>query len=399
MSSMNEDDRLSRLPDDISSHILSLMPTKYAVQTSILSKRWRYTWMFVTNLDFDDIHPYHSKIVLSKFVDRAMKHCKSSQIHSFRLNFSKKYVKSSSVSSWIKKAVRLNVCEVDIQVITPELPWSLFTCKTLTKLKIDYGSPRYPVWECLCSVNLPCLKTLDIVVTTKPFVNAFKLISGCPVLESLSLEVTSSKDKKDYVFNIPTLKQLKLRLVRCRSVINKVVLNLPNLEYLFVGGKFDSLLGSLFVVEDLSSLVEASISFHSITFDHLFLELLKAIKGTESLSIEKEPGKYGFESLSSNNVPFTTSLPLSGHSPAFFICAPVNLCSGESHTDATCRHHSPSTHRYHLLPPPPLCPPSTSSFFLLRRRTQTPPAATCPLHHPHLPPPSSILTSTHRKYP
>ncbi|KAK9074368.1 hypothetical protein SSX86_006966 [Deinandra increscens subsp. villosa] len=276
MSSMNEDDRLSRLPDDISSHILSLMPTKYAVRTSILSKRWRYSWMFVTNLDFDDIHPYHSKNVLLEFVDRVMECCKSSQIHSFRLNFSNEYVKRSSVSSWIDKAVRLNACEVDIQVRRFELPLSLFTCKTLTKLRIDHQNPADAVWECSCPVNLPCLKTLDIAVRTNPLMNAFKIISGSPVLESLSLEVTFCPDEEDYIFNIPTLKRLKLRLVQCSAAINK------NLEYLFVGGK----LGPRFVMKDLSSLVEASISFHSITYDHLFVELLYAIKGVESLSIE-----------------------------------------------------------------------------------------------------------------
>ncbi|KAM0007030.1 putative F-box domain-containing protein [Helianthus debilis subsp. tardiflorus] len=52
-TSENVDDRLSMLPEDILSRILSLMPTKYAVRTSVLSKRWRYTWTSVTNLDFD----------------------------------------------------------------------------------------------------------------------------------------------------------------------------------------------------------------------------------------------------------------------------------------------------------------------------------------------------------
>ncbi|XP_076929763.1 putative F-box/FBD/LRR-repeat protein At3g49030 [Bidens hawaiensis] len=50
-------DRLSILPEELQSHILSLMPTKFAVQSCILSKRWRYTWMGITNLDFDDINP------------------------------------------------------------------------------------------------------------------------------------------------------------------------------------------------------------------------------------------------------------------------------------------------------------------------------------------------------
>ncbi|KAJ0633862.1 putative F-box domain-containing protein [Helianthus annuus] len=57
----NVDDLLSMLPEEIISHILSLMPTKYAVQTSVLSKKWRYIWMFVTNLDFDytSSHPHY----------------------------------------------------------------------------------------------------------------------------------------------------------------------------------------------------------------------------------------------------------------------------------------------------------------------------------------------------
>ncbi|KAJ0669160.1 putative F-box domain-containing protein [Helianthus annuus] len=111
MSSIGEnvDDRLSRLPEDTLSHILSLITTKFVMRTSILSKRWRYTWMSVNNLDFDDIHPFHSEIVLSKFLDRVMENCKSSQIQSFRLHFPTKWVKRTSVSSWIDKAVRLNV--------------------------------------------------------------------------------------------------------------------------------------------------------------------------------------------------------------------------------------------------------------------------------------------------
>ncbi|KAJ0430576.1 putative F-box domain, FBD domain, leucine-rich repeat domain superfamily [Helianthus annuus] len=276
----NGDDRLSGLPEDTISHILSLMPTKYAVRTSILSKRWRYSWMFVTNLDFDDIHPFHSKIVLSKFVDRVMENCKSPQLRSLRLHFSSKRVKRASISSWIDKAVRLNVSELDIQVLIFKLPLSLFTCKTLTKLRIDDGNLNSRVWECPCPVNLPCLKTLDIAVHDNPFVNAFGLIRGCPILESLSLEVSIDKEEERYYIfnNIPTLKRLKLILERVFfSVTKQVVLNLPNLEYLFVG---DSL-GSVFVVEDLPSLVEASVSSY-----HMCLEFLKGISGVKSLTID-----------------------------------------------------------------------------------------------------------------
>ncbi|KAK1412154.1 hypothetical protein QVD17_33166 [Tagetes erecta] len=273
MSSKNEDE-LSMLPEEIRFHILSLMPTKFAVQTSVLSKTWRCSWMFVTKLDFDD--------TLSKFVDRVMVSCKSSQIQLFRLRFSNTTCcEKADVSNWIDKAVNLHVRELDIQVNEFKVPLSLFTCKTLTKLRLHGSSiDDQSVWKFPNSVCLPCLKTLDIAVFSDPFVNMFNLIRGCPVLESLSLVVSR---QEDYVFNISTLKQLKLTWLQCATVtINKVVLRVPNLEYLFVGG----VLCSHFVMEDLSSLVEASTSLHSIPYDHLWVDFLKGVSGVKSLSIQ-----------------------------------------------------------------------------------------------------------------
>ncbi|XP_076951429.1 FBD-associated F-box protein At4g10400-like [Bidens hawaiensis] len=120
-------DRLSSLLEDIQSHILSLMPTKFAVQTCVLSKRWRYTWMSITKFDFDDIPPLGFSS-LETFVDRVLGSCKSSQIESLRLTFFGYPVQESSVSNWIDKAVTLNIRELDIQYQFFELPSSLFTC-------------------------------------------------------------------------------------------------------------------------------------------------------------------------------------------------------------------------------------------------------------------------------
>ncbi|XP_035842243.1 FBD-associated F-box protein At4g10400 [Helianthus annuus] len=157
----------------------------------------------------------------------------------------------SSVSNWIDKAVRLNVHELDIGINKLQLPLSVFTSTTLTKLRISRKSCHYMGWKCPSFVNLPCLKTLDIAGHRSSIVNVFKLIDGCPVLESLSLEVTRHTNKKDYIFNIPTLKRLKLTYRSCtNNVINKVVLRVPNLEYLLVSG----VLCSYFVMEDVSSL-------------------------------------------------------------------------------------------------------------------------------------------------
>lgn len=48
------EDRISHLSSSLISHILSLLPTKDAVVTSVLSTQWKPFWKLITSLDFDD---------------------------------------------------------------------------------------------------------------------------------------------------------------------------------------------------------------------------------------------------------------------------------------------------------------------------------------------------------
>ncbi|XP_042757525.1 F-box/LRR-repeat protein At3g59200-like [Lactuca sativa] len=262
MSSTNANvDRLSLLPDVLLAHILSSMPTKSAVGTSILSKRWKSCWTLVHSFDFHYIDHIPNSDTFLSFVDRVLKLCKTSQVKLFRLHCSESLIGNTNVPKWINEAVKLNVCELDIQVIIRELPLSLFTCKTLTTLRLAIGgcdSDVLNVPTIPSGVTLPCLKTLDIRVFNEPFVNVCKLIYACPILESLSLSLEKRRwreDNQEYSFNIPTLKRFELRTPRCTSSISKVVLNVPNVEYLILGG----FLSSVFLMEDLMSLVEATV--------------------------------------------------------------------------------------------------------------------------------------------
>ncbi|KAH7533783.1 hypothetical protein FEM48_Zijuj04G0168400 [Ziziphus jujuba var. spinosa] len=47
-------DRISELPDPLIYHILSFLPTFYAVRMSIVSKRWRHMWIYTSVLHFED---------------------------------------------------------------------------------------------------------------------------------------------------------------------------------------------------------------------------------------------------------------------------------------------------------------------------------------------------------
>jgi hypothetical protein len=48
----NKDNMINNLPDCILYHILSFLPTKDAVKTSILATNWRYLWTYLSVLDF-----------------------------------------------------------------------------------------------------------------------------------------------------------------------------------------------------------------------------------------------------------------------------------------------------------------------------------------------------------
>ncbi|GKF02807.1 FBD-like protein [Tanacetum coccineum] len=153
----------------------------------------------------------------------------------------------------------------------------MFTCKTLTKFTIHFSQPY---GDCPSTINLPCLKTLNIFFKPQNGIDsALKVIHVCPVLEHLSLESWCSNE--DYNFRIPTLKQLKLTIRQQLTLttgqsrsLNKVFLNVPNLKSLFVGG----VMCSLFVMEDLSSLVEARL-LCEVYYYRLWDKLLKELTG------------------------------------------------------------------------------------------------------------------------
>ncbi|GFP88701.1 putative F-box/LRR-repeat protein at5g41840 [Phtheirospermum japonicum] len=62
-------DRLSALPEGIICHILSFLPTKTSLSTSILARRWRFLWARVPNLNFDSTN-HQSETSFSSIITR-----------------------------------------------------------------------------------------------------------------------------------------------------------------------------------------------------------------------------------------------------------------------------------------------------------------------------------------
>ncbi|XP_039130426.1 F-box/FBD/LRR-repeat protein At5g22660-like [Dioscorea cayenensis subsp. rotundata] len=171
----NDEDRLSSLPDELCSYILSKLPTVDAMKTSFLSKRWEYMWITVTNLEFDFVRHFVQelelcipKTTLDKLPD---------------LLFTSKSLK---------------VLKLDDNVI-----WELISsCPKLENLCINNCSMYHMKILNICSSELQNLSLIgcDIFPSCEVNISASKLKSfryNCPVVRKFSLEHLCTLTKAD----------------------------------------------------------------------------------------------------------------------------------------------------------------------------------------------------------
>ncbi|KAF5728598.1 F-box/LRR-repeat protein [Tripterygium wilfordii] len=145
-----------RLPDVVLQHILSFLPTKDAVRTSILSKRWEYLWTSIPNLEFSQ--GQCKRIHLMEFVERVFSH-RDSDIKLFSITC-EVLAEAGRIRRWISAAIRRNVKELyfDLNNFKKpfELPHCLFTSASVEKLFLSIS----------CTLRLPtsiCFSKLKIL--------------------------------------------------------------------------------------------------------------------------------------------------------------------------------------------------------------------------------------------
>ncbi|XP_057505592.1 F-box/LRR-repeat protein At1g48400-like [Actinidia eriantha] len=82
-------DIISNLPESILTHILSLLPAKYAVGTSVLSKQWKYMWTNIAKLHFEGILLLSHETTESfmSFMERVLAYLENNKLESFYLSY------------------------------------------------------------------------------------------------------------------------------------------------------------------------------------------------------------------------------------------------------------------------------------------------------------------------
>ncbi|KAI8009589.1 F-box/FBD/LRR-repeat protein [Camellia lanceoleosa] len=264
LSDSKQKDRISNLPDEILSHILCFMPTKYAARTSLLSTRWKSIWTSVHIIDLDSLgerrHNEQSSGFMG-FVDRLLLLRNSPNLNKFLLRCRFGYYNPYRLNSWICTVIKLNVKELvlnfKIDQLVVELPQSLFTSVNLVVLKLAgdvcFGFPMPVFWPSLNVLHLHSLTFLD----DDSFQN---ILSGCPVLEELDIERTNLWDNiKTLCICSSTLKKLRMYDNFCGTTLqHRVVIKTPVLEIF----QLNDNASSVFDVDELPSLVKANFTIY-----------------------------------------------------------------------------------------------------------------------------------------
>ncbi|KAL1205702.1 F-box/LRR-repeat protein 13 [Cardamine amara subsp. amara] len=190
-------DYISNLPDCLLCEVLSKLPTKDIVKTSVLSTRWRNLWKDIPRLDLDgEDFPFY--YVFVDFVNRFLDFNRDSYLDSFKLSYpgDGNWVPDISlIRRWIRAVIKLKVKHLDFVddsggSILFHIPSTIYTCQSLVSLKLCCVNVSI-----LKSVSLTSLKDIDLNIVKFPDDLAIeRFISGCPVLENLVIRRPSYYD-------------------------------------------------------------------------------------------------------------------------------------------------------------------------------------------------------------
>ncbi|CAA0808501.1 Putative FBD-associated F-box protein [Striga hermonthica] len=251
-------DRLSSLPDDVICHILSFLPTKLSVATSVLGRRWRFLWAHVPCFDFG-AKDFTGKTEHSDIIHRFILRHEAKRMNTFRLSLVN--CNEYQLETWISVAIKRNILNLDLglNVFRLILPRPLFTCKTIVDMRIFGGKYVSSSGD----IHLPCLKKLVLhLVEFEDDESLPRLLSGCPLLKELTMSYSFILNEKRLgCINIssPSLETLTIDFNNYEDFpVYEILINAKALRYLYMG---DCPLGFITNSTTMSSLAEACICF------------------------------------------------------------------------------------------------------------------------------------------
>ncbi|KFK27368.1 hypothetical protein AALP_AA8G373900 [Arabis alpina] len=280
------EDMISELSVDLLVVILGLIPTKDAVATMILSKRWLSIWTMVSRLEYkdadadtddedDDDDDDESKKSVWWLLDKSLQ-LHEAPIDRLSVKLGTRCPADVDVGKWVAKAVACFVNKLEFKLLwsadPTTLPCSLYSCKSLVELTLSHQITV----DVPSSASLPSLIHLDLVcVVYKDEGSLLSLLSSCPVLNLLFVQRRKDDNIKKFTIKVPSLCELwysNFSLGNDSDTDRCLVLDAPALTSCNIS---DSSGDSFYSIQDMPSLENAHIDVAAC--DDTFLASLSSV--------------------------------------------------------------------------------------------------------------------------
>ncbi|CAH8372864.1 unnamed protein product [Eruca vesicaria subsp. sativa] len=281
------EDLISNLPDEILQHILcSNIPTKLAISTSILSRRWRHVWCEVPSLSL-----FVGTLTTAASVNKTLTRYTAPKTKSFHLRIEYVMKNMSYIYTLIKFAMSHNVENLSLDISSHyyqfKFPDFVYSSSSIKQLNITLILRHWIVPE--CTVSWTSLQKLSLTCCRLSDESMAKILSGCPVLEKLTLYHCRELEVLD-LGKSPRLRALEVIIgnmtVPLRGPRQIVA---PHIHYLrFLSSELSCTL------VDVASLTEAELEISSVSLNSdlnfpflhfMVLKMLDKLKNAEKLKL------------------------------------------------------------------------------------------------------------------
>lgn len=217
---------MDELPPELLVSIVSLLSVKEGARTSVLSRRWRYIWMYSRVLTFDRSDSLdRSRKRLVKWVDRVMDFYPKETKDEFRVRFNLDNENANAIDRCIEFALRKRVQKLELNFETETRDWRW---DNVLEQCFEYGAYTFPnitkhFNNLALSLSLVSL-SLTTVDLTDDVMDSF--MSNCPTLVHLHIE----NSKGLYIFR-PSCQATRLRhltIINCKG-LSRFEICSPNL--------------------------------------------------------------------------------------------------------------------------------------------------------------------------
>lgn len=245
---MADEDRLDMLPDALLSIIVSSLPFKEAVRTSILSKRWVRIWQATKNIELhesffvqqDDFDQRTRDVRRRRFINFATNFIRSYQeatVRKFSLSFTNPRGDGGGgrfVEECIRFAISHNVKTLELDFsdgvneseIMFDLPPIVYEHENLESLKLFSCGFRAVELKKLINVRNLCIGWIEVGIG-----EIRDLVKKCGKLESLSLKNCWNVTHFEIGGNDDDLRLRSLAIENCRFLHDWISIEAPNLTY------------------------------------------------------------------------------------------------------------------------------------------------------------------------